>query len=92
MGLRMEVKIKEVKDDVVRQQDLVAYFTHCNLQKVHLRLALLNVMGVCYKGGNFNTAINFARRLLESDPLLTMQQRPNKFFRCVRDSCRMPIN
>jgi len=68
LGLRMEVKRKEVKDDAVRQQELAAYFTHCNLQKVHLRLALLNAMGVCYKGGNFNTAANFARRLLESEP------------------------
>ena len=44
--LRMEVKRKEVKDDVVRQQELAAYFTHCNLQKFHLRLDLLNSMGV----------------------------------------------
>ena len=62
LGLRMEVKRKEVKDDVVRKQELAAYFTHCNLQKVHLRFALMNSMGVCYKGGNFNTADNFVRR------------------------------
>ena len=88
----MEVKRKEVKDDVVRHQDLPAYFTHCNLQKVHLRLDLLNAMGVVYKGGNFNTATNFVRLLLESEPLQTMQQRPDKFCRLVRGSCRMPIN
>ncbi|XP_057816262.2 coatomer subunit alpha-1 [Cryptomeria japonica] len=68
LGLRMEVKRKEVKDNAVRQQELAAYFTHCNLQKVHLKLALLNAMGVCYKQGNFNTAANFARRLLETEP------------------------
>eukprot|EP00252_Welwitschia_mirabilis_P021041 TRINITY_DN5284_c0_g1_i1.p1 TRINITY_DN5284_c0_g1~~TRINITY_DN5284_c0_g1_i1.p1 ORF type:complete len:1221 (-),score=281.99 TRINITY_DN5284_c0_g1_i1:440-4102(-) len=68
LGLRMEVKRKELKDDPVRQQELAAYFTHCNLQKVHQRLALLNAMGVCYKGGNFSTAANFARRLLETEP------------------------
>ena len=28
LGLRMEVKRKEVKDDVVWQQELAAYFTH----------------------------------------------------------------
>ncbi|GLJ44328.1 hypothetical protein SUGI_0928100 [Cryptomeria japonica] len=67
-ALRMEVKRKEVKDNAVRQQELAAYFTHCNLQKVHLKLALLNAMGVCYKQGNFNTAANFARRLLETEP------------------------
>uniref|UniRef100_A0A0C9RN30 Coatomer subunit alpha n=1 Tax=Wollemia nobilis TaxID=56998 RepID=A0A0C9RN30_9CONI len=68
LGLRMEVKRKEVKDDAVQQQELAAYFTHCNLQKVHLKLALLNAMGVCYKHGNLNTAANFARRLLETEP------------------------
>jgi coatomer protein complex subunit alpha (xenin) len=56
----MQVKRKEVKDDIVQQQELAAYFNHCNLQKVHLRLALLNTMGVCYKGGNFSTTANFA--------------------------------
>ena len=64
----MEVKRKEVKDDVVRNQELASYFTHCSLQRVHLRLDLMNSMGVFYKGGNFNTAANFARKLLESEP------------------------
>ncbi|KAL4183789.1 hypothetical protein AMTRI_Chr11g156850 [Amborella trichopoda] len=68
LALQMEVKRKELKDDPVRQQELAAYFTHCNLQKVHLRLALMNAMGVCFKGNNYNTAANFARRLLETDP------------------------
>lgn len=68
LGLRMEVKRKEVKDDTVRQQELAAYFTHCNLQKAHLKLALLNAMGISYRCKNYNTAANFARRLLETDP------------------------
>lgn len=68
LGLQMEVKRREVKDDVVRQQELAAYFTHCNIQMPHLRLALLNAMTVCYKARNLNTAANFARRLLETNP------------------------
>ena len=63
----MEVNRKEVKDDGVRQQELPTYFTHCNLQKFHLRLDLLNSMGVCYKGGSFNIAANFVWQLLESE-------------------------
>jgi coatomer protein complex subunit alpha (xenin) len=59
LGLQMQVKRKEVKDDTVQQQELAAYFNNCNPQKVHLRLALLNTVGVCYKGGNFSTAANF---------------------------------
>lgn len=56
----MQVKGKEVKDDTVQQKELAVYFSHGNLQKFHLRLALLNTMGVCYKGGSFSTAANFA--------------------------------
>ncbi|GLJ14129.1 hypothetical protein SUGI_0226700 [Cryptomeria japonica] len=68
LGLRMEIKRKEIKDDALRQQELAAYFTHCKLQIVHLRLALLNAMGICYKSGNYSTAANMACRLLETDP------------------------
>ncbi|RXH86914.1 hypothetical protein DVH24_022187 [Malus domestica] len=70
LGLKMEIKRKELKGDPVRQQEPAAYFTHCNLQMPHLRLALLNAMSVCYKAGNLNTAANFARRLLETNPTI----------------------
>ena len=49
LSLKMELKRREIKDDPVRQQELAAYFTHCNLQMPHLRLALLNAMTICYK-------------------------------------------
>ncbi|KAK6932876.1 Coatomer, alpha subunit, C-terminal [Dillenia turbinata] len=68
LGLKMELKRRELKDDQVRQQELAAYFTHCNLQLPHLRLALQNAMTVCYKANNFSTAGSFARRLLETNP------------------------
>lgn len=92
LGLQMQVKGKEVKDDTVQQKELAVYFSHGNLQKFHLRLALLNTMGVCYKGGSFSTAANFAWWLLESEPLQTIQQGYNKFCRHARGSCRMPKN
>lgn len=68
LGLKMELKRRELKDNPVRQQELAAYFTHCNLQLPHIRLALLNAMTVCYKAQNLSTAANFARRLLETNP------------------------
>ncbi|KAI7743899.1 hypothetical protein M8C21_029901 [Ambrosia artemisiifolia] len=68
LGLQMELKSRELRDNPVRQQELAAYFTHCNLQLPHLRLALMNAMTVCYKAGNLITASNFARRLLETNP------------------------
>ncbi|KAG2238670.1 hypothetical protein Bca52824_092064 [Brassica carinata] len=69
LGLKMELKRRETKDDPVRQQELAAYFTHCNLQLPHLRLALFSAMGVCYKSKNLATAYNFAKRLLETNPV-----------------------
>ncbi|XP_017615248.1 coatomer subunit alpha-1-like [Gossypium arboreum] len=68
LGMQMELKRREMKDNPVRQQELAAYFTHCNLQLPHLRLVLLNAMTVCYKAKNLATAANFARRLLETNP------------------------
>ncbi|KAJ8450920.1 hypothetical protein Cgig2_032545 [Carnegiea gigantea] len=68
LGLKMELKRRESKDDPVRQQELAAYFTHCSLQMPHLRLALQNAMTVCYKAKNLSTAASFARRLLETNP------------------------
>ncbi|PKU78733.1 coatomer subunit alpha-3-like [Dendrobium catenatum] len=68
LGLKIEVKRKETKDDVIRQQELAAYFTNCKLQKVHTRLVLTSAMTICFKGGNYATATHFARMLLESSP------------------------
>ncbi|KAL8459082.1 hypothetical protein ACS0TY_036527 [Phlomoides rotata] len=68
LGLKMELKRRELKDNPVRQQELAAYFTHCNLQLPHTRIALMNAMTVCYNAQNLSTAANFARRLLETNP------------------------
>lgn len=73
LGLKMELKRRELKDNPVRQQELAAYFTHCNLQVPHVRLALLTAMSNCYKAGNLSTAANFARRLLETNPTVENQ-------------------
>jgi coatomer protein complex subunit alpha (xenin) len=73
LGLQIELKRRELKDDPIRQQELAAYFTHCNLQAPHLRLALQNAMSVCYRAKNLATAANFARRLLETNPTIENQ-------------------
>ncbi|XP_021889809.1 coatomer subunit alpha-1-like [Carica papaya] len=73
LGLQMELKRRELKDNPTRQQELAAYFTNCNLQMPHLRLALQNAMTVCYKAKNFATAAHFARRLLETNPTIENQ-------------------
>ncbi|KAK7277259.1 hypothetical protein RIF29_18410 [Crotalaria pallida] len=73
LGLQIELKRREIKDNSARQQELAAYFTHCNLQTPHLRLALLNAMVVCFKEKNLATAYNFAKRLLETNPTIETQ-------------------
>jgi coatomer protein complex subunit alpha (xenin) len=68
LGLKMELKRKELRDDVTRQQELAAYFTNCKLQRIHMRLVLASAMGLCFKQKNFATAAHFARMLLENSP------------------------
>jgi coatomer protein complex subunit alpha (xenin) len=73
LGLKIELHKRELKDNPIRQQELAAYFTHCNLQTPHVRLALQNAMTASFKGKNYATAANFARRLLETNPTIESQ-------------------
>ncbi|ONK75322.1 uncharacterized protein A4U43_C03F15640 [Asparagus officinalis] len=85
LGLKIEVKRKETKDNVVRQQELAAYFTNCKLQKTHTRLALMSAMTVCYRGGSFTTAANFARMLLENNPPESQAEKVRKVLAACGD-------
>ncbi|KAK9066647.1 hypothetical protein SSX86_013970 [Deinandra increscens subsp. villosa] len=93
LGLQLELKRREFKDNPVRQQELAAYFTHCNLQLPHLRLALNNAMTVCFKAGNLITASSFARRLLETNPAENHGQKARSVIqaaeRNMRDSTQL---
>lgn len=64
-AIRIKAAITAAGDDPVRSTELSAYFTHCNLQSVHLLLALRSAMGTAFKHKNFIVAASFARRLLE---------------------------
>ncbi|CAN6485085.1 unnamed protein product [Victoria cruziana] len=88
LGLRMEMHRKETKNNVVKQQELAAYFTHCNLQKVHLRLALLNAMTVCFKGGNHVTAANFAQRLMDADPSASQASKARQVMQACENNLK----
>jgi len=59
---------KESPNYAVRVAELAAYFTHCNMQPIHLMLSLRSAMTIHYKIKNFKTASSFARRLLELGP------------------------
>ena len=64
-AIRIKAGMAAVAADPVRSTELSAYFTHCNLQPVHLLLALRSAMGTAFKHKNFIVAASFARRLLE---------------------------
>lgn len=77
VGLRVEMKRKETKDDQKRNAELAAYFTHCSLQPIHASLALRSAMFIFYKMGNHSSACGFSRRLLDLNP-------PTKFAQQAR--------
>lgn len=67
LGLQLELARKK-EESPNRQCELAAYFTHCQLQSIHLLLALRSAMTLCYKLKNYRDAASFARRLLELNP------------------------
>jgi len=69
LGLRMELARKKLgSENIERQSELAAYFTHCKIEPNILRLSLRSAMTQAFKIKNFLFAASFARRLLELDP------------------------
>jgi coatomer protein complex subunit alpha (xenin) len=64
-AIRVKNAMAQAGADPVRGTELAAYFTHCNVQPVHLLLALRSAMGTAFKHKNYIVAASFARRLLE---------------------------
>lgn len=58
---------------------MAAYFTHCNLQPVHMVLVLRTALNLFFKLRNFKTAAAFACRLLELGPNPTVAQQVSFF-------------
>ncbi|XP_065175789.1 coatomer subunit alpha-like [Sycon ciliatum] len=72
LGLIMEVHRKDLPKGTLDEQkrlcELAAYFTHFNLQPVHLILTLRTALNLFFRLKNFKTAASFGRRLLELGP------------------------
>ncbi|KAK4689610.1 coatomer subunit alpha, partial [Tremellales sp. Uapishka_1] len=72
IGLTLETErrklVAEEPENVARNLELAAYFTHCTLQPQHIQLALRSAMSVFSKAGNHSTGAVFARRLIDSNP------------------------
>ena len=64
---------------------MAAYFTHSNLQPVHLILTLRTALNLFFKLKNFKTAASFARRLLELGPNPQVAQQVHAFT--LQDNC-----
>ncbi|KAH9989662.1 coatomer subunit alpha-2 [Russula vinacea] len=72
LGVSIELERRRVAqeepDNVRRSLELAAYFTHCQLQPLHLQIALRSAIQVFTKAGNAGTAAKFARKLLDLNP------------------------
>lgn len=90
VGLQMEKVRKELPKDTPEQQhrcaEMAAYFTHCNLQPVHLILTLRTALNLFFKLKNYKTAASFARRLLELGPRPEVAQQVS-FPSCRSRAC-----
>ena len=67
-GLQLEQERRAAAGDAKRTLELAAYFTHCQLDVRHSQLALRQATKQAFKLKNFNSASQFARRLLELAP------------------------
>lgn len=72
LGVTIELErrrvVEEEPDNVQRNLELAAYFTHCQLQPSHMQIALRSAIGVFAKANNHSSSARFARRLLELNP------------------------
>lgn len=81
LGVSIELErrrvVEEEPDNMKRNLELAAYFTHCQLQNAHLQIALRSAIGVFTKVNNQADAARFARRLidLKPDPKIVSQAR-----------------
>ncbi|MGH0170399.1 UNVERIFIED_CONTAM: hypothetical protein FKN15_058845 [Acipenser sinensis] len=86
----MEVERKKLPKETLEQQkrlcEMAAYFTHCNLQPVHMILVLRTALNLFFKLKNFKTAAGFARRLLELGAKPEVAQQTRKILAACEKS------
>ncbi|KAF9448057.1 coatomer subunit alpha-2 [Macrolepiota fuliginosa MF-IS2] len=72
LGVSIELErrrvVEQEPDNVQRNLELAAYFTHCQMQPSHLQIALRSAIGAFAKANNQAHAARFAKRLLELNP------------------------
>jgi len=83
-GIKLEIhrrKLQSEKGDLLRIAELAAYFTHCNIENVHLILSLRSAINVCLKLKNYETAHSFTNRLLDLNPRQDIMKWSKKVLR-----------
>lgn len=81
IALSIEIARKEIKEDnPSRSAELAAYFTHCNLQPIHILLSLQSAMTVAFKVENYQTTLSFARRVLDLNPNEKIAQKAKMYI------------
>ncbi|VDM97379.1 unnamed protein product [Thelazia callipaeda] len=71
VGLLMEIKRKELPktaENSIRNAEMAAYFTHCQLQPTHQILTLRTAVNLFFKLKQMKTCASFCRRLIELGP------------------------
>ncbi|KAH6560191.1 hypothetical protein BASA60_000390 [Batrachochytrium salamandrivorans] len=88
IGLKLQLARRELGDsDPKRGVELAAYFSHCQLQPVHLQLVLNTAMLLSFKIKNYGSSLGFARRLLELGPAASVAQKARGVVqRCERNA------
>uniref|UniRef100_A0A8C8UAB5 Coatomer subunit alpha n=1 Tax=Peromyscus maniculatus bairdii TaxID=230844 RepID=A0A8C8UAB5_PERMB len=97
VGLCMEIEMKKLPKESLEQQkricEMAAYFTHSNLQPVHMILVLWTALNLFFKLKNFKTAATFAQRLLELGPKPEVAQQTSKILSACEknptDACQL---
>jgi len=93
LGISIELErrrvVKDEPDNIQRNLELAAYFTHSDLQPTHLKLALRNAFLVFAKAGNYASASKFAQRILplNPDPKIVAQAK-----KVISEGDRIPID
>jgi coatomer protein complex subunit alpha (xenin) len=88
LGVSIELErrrvVEQEPENVRRNLELAAYFTHCDLQPPHLQIALRSAIGAFAKANNQAHAARFAKRLLElnPDPKIVAQVRIRSLAPC----------
>lgn len=72
LGVSIELErrrvVEQEPENVIRNLELAAYFTQCQLQPPHLQIALRSAIGAFARANNQAHAARFAKRLLELKP------------------------